>query len=456
MLKDFKNTEVGVIPNDWLLISYDEAFDFLTTATYSRAQLTENDEIGYVHYGDIHTKCLHFIDLDKINLPTIRRELQKNYPLIKDGDVIVVDASEDYEGVGKSVEVRNLKNRKAISGLHTFLLRNKNETIANGFKGYIQSNELVKKQMDTLATGLKVYGVSKTNLKKILIPLPPTRAEQTAIALALSEAEGLITQLEKLIAKKQNIKQGAMQKCLNPDFWDSLDDHDLHNAKKSEKSNNQKNLPDRQAGHSSEKWEVKKLGEIGECIRGVSYNGERDLFPFDTDKTNRLFRANNIQECKIIYTDVQYVHNARVKPTQQMQANDILICMANGSKVLVGKAAKFKQLDSIKYTFGAFMGCFRIHSKDADSDFIFYNFLSYNYRSYIEMLLSGSSINNLKPSDIESIQIPFPKKEIQTNISKILSDMDTEIESLEKKLEKYKMIKQGMMQNLLTGKIRLV
>lgn len=85
----------------------------------------------------------------------------------------MVDASEDYEGVGKSVEVRNIGNFKIISGLHTFLLRDKNGHISNGFKGYIHSNTLVKKQMDTLATGMKVYGVSKTNLKLIKIPLPP-------------------------------------------------------------------------------------------------------------------------------------------------------------------------------------------------------------------------------------------------------------------------------------------
>ena len=210
----FKSTEIGQIPEDWNLVSYNDAFDFLTTATYSRAQLSENEEIGYVHYGDIHTKCINFLDFDKISLPTIKKELLKNYPTIKDGDVIVADASEDYEGVGKSVEVRNLKHRKAISGLHTFLLKNKNQLIADGFKGYIHSNKLVKKQMDTLATGLKVYGVSKTNLKKIQIPLPPTKAEQTAIATALNDADVLITQLEKLISKKRNIKQGAMQELL--------------------------------------------------------------------------------------------------------------------------------------------------------------------------------------------------------------------------------------------------
>ena len=85
----------------------------------------------------------------------------------------------------------NIRNRKVISGLHTFLLRSKNDLIADGFKGYIHSNKLVKKQMDTLATGLKVYGVTKTNLKKIQIPLPPTRTEQIAITDSMQSWDGI-------------------------------------------------------------------------------------------------------------------------------------------------------------------------------------------------------------------------------------------------------------------------
>ena len=154
--KGYQKTEIGVIPNDWILLTYDEIFEFLVTATYSRAQLTFGDEINYVHYGDIHTKCEYFLNLDKVELPSIKKELLKNYPLLKEGDLIVVDASEDYEGISKSVEVRNVRSKKIISGLHTFLLRAKQNIVVDGFKGYIHSNKLVKKQMNTLATGIKV------------------------------------------------------------------------------------------------------------------------------------------------------------------------------------------------------------------------------------------------------------------------------------------------------------
>src|ERR1035437_5940889 len=165
--KGYKQTEVGIIPEDWEIKTFGEVFNFLTTATYSRAELSETNEVQYVHYGDIHTKYNYFLDFNKSYLPTIRNEQVKNYPLLQDGDIIMVDASEDYVGVGKSVEVKNLNGIKVIAGLHTILLRDKNNIIANGFKGYIYSNAFVKTQFDRLATGLKVYGVSKTNLKDV-------------------------------------------------------------------------------------------------------------------------------------------------------------------------------------------------------------------------------------------------------------------------------------------------
>ncbi len=390
--KGFKKTEVGIIPDDWLLASYDEVFDFLTTATYSRAQLTESDTIKYVHYGDIHTKCLHFLDCDKIYLPSIKNELLKNYPLLKDGDLIVVDASEDYEGVGKSVEVKNLKNRKAISGLHTFLLRDKQEAIANGFKGYLQPNSLVKKQMDALATGMKVYGVSKTNLKLIKIPLPPTKAEQAAIAEALNDADALITELEKLIAKKKAIKQGAMQELLKP----------------------------------KEGWEVKKLSEIADVEKGEQLNRETL-----NDK------------------DTYAVYNGGISPSgytniYNTEANSIIISEGGNSCGYV---------NFIKARFWRGGHCYLVKTKQ-DLEFLFH--LLKSLERYIMGLRVGSGLPNIQRSRLLDFEICLPKENTeQTQIAQILSDMDTEIEAMEKKLDKYKMLKQGMMQNLLTGRIRL-
>ncbi|MBZ0203660.1 MAG: restriction endonuclease subunit S [Ignavibacteria bacterium] len=416
--KGFQKTEFGEIPIDWLLVSYDEAFDFLTTATYSRAQLSENEEISYVHYGDIHTKCLHFLDFDKIILPTIKNELRKSYPLLKDGDVIIVDASEDYEGVGKSVEVKNLRSRKAISGLHTFLLRDNNESIARGFKGYIHSNKLVKKQMDTLATGLKVYGVSKTNLKKILIPLPPTEEEQSAIATALNDADELINSFEKLIAKKRMIKQGAMQELLKP----------------------------------KDGWEKKKLGEIGDFKNGINKSSEDFGFGYPFVNLLDVFGKTKINSNS--HLDLINANESDRK-NYELREGDVLFIRSSVKPEGVGLTVLIEK-NLVNTVFSGFIIRFR-DKGFLSNEFKEHCFLSSDFRNRLIANSTVSANTNINQDALKNLDLFFPKsKTEQTHISQILSDMDIEIEGLEKKLAKYKMLKQGMMQNLLTGKIRLV
>jgi type I restriction enzyme, S subunit len=146
-------------------------------------------------------------------LPSISFDKAKKYSFIINGDLLMADASEDYSGICKSVEVVNVSKQKMISGLHTFLLRDTNKTFVDGFRGYINSSKLVKSQFDRLATGLKVYGVSKANLKLVKIPVPPL-PEQQAIAAILSDMDAEIEKLEQQRDKYKAIKQGMMQELL--------------------------------------------------------------------------------------------------------------------------------------------------------------------------------------------------------------------------------------------------
>ncbi|GJQ37347.1 MAG: hypothetical protein JETCAE01_33570 [Anaerolineaceae bacterium] len=275
-------------------------------------------------------------------------------------------------------------------------------------------------------TAQKQFNIS--DAINFIFPVPPL-PEQHAIAVTLSNVDSLLAVLDALIAKKRLIKQGTMQELLTGD----------------------KRLP----GFSKE-WKIKKLGELGKCLRGVSYKGESDLSSNDTDKTTRLLRSNNVQVASVIFEGIQFVNSQRVSDHQILRDNDILICMANGSKDLVGKAASFQVRDHYKYTFGAFMGCFRLNTSESFPLFVSQTFQTNRYRNYIANLIAGSSINNLKPSDIESIEIPFPSLPEQQAIAEVLGDMDAEIAALETRREKTSLLKQGMMQELLTGKIRLV
>ena len=204
-------------------------------------------------------------------------------------------------------------------------------------------------------------------------------------------------------------------------------------------------------------------------MRGVSYKGDSDLSDGDTPTTVRLLRSNNVQNSLIQFDDVQYVNHDCVSDEQILRRDDIVICMANGSKVLVGKTGLYKDSQDARYTFGAFMGCFRSSSDQAHATFVRYLFLTKQYQDYISNLLAGSSINNLTPKSIESLLFnvpPLKEQEAiaealsvldeQTKISEVLWSMDDELEALIEQVSKLRMVKEGMMQDLLTGKVRLV
>lgn len=210
---EYKETEIGLIPEDWEIIKVEEAFRFLSTASFSRDQLGSEGNVQCLHYGDIHTKYDEFIDFTFVELPKVIGKRGLSYPLLQDGDIIMADASEDYTGLCKSVEIKNVGNKKAISGLHTILLRERNNVFENGFKGYIFKINEVRKQLIELSTGMKVFGVSKKNLEQVFIPVP-TKPEQTAIAQILTDMDNEIAQLEKERDKYVRLKSGMMQVLL--------------------------------------------------------------------------------------------------------------------------------------------------------------------------------------------------------------------------------------------------
>lgn len=211
--KGYKQTELGVIPEDWEVVTYGSIFTFLHTANNSRADLSVEGDVNYVHYGDIHTKLNIRLDAKKTSLPSISFTKISRIDLIEDGDVLMVDVSEDYEGVGKSVEVLNIGDAKVISGLHTFLLRDKSKTFVDGYRGHLHLIKPVKRSMDRMATGLNVYSLSKSKVKNIYLPVPP-KEEQKAIAEVLSDMDKELDYLQTRLDKTKSIKQGMMQELL--------------------------------------------------------------------------------------------------------------------------------------------------------------------------------------------------------------------------------------------------
>jgi type I restriction enzyme S subunit len=301
--------------------------------------------------------------------------------------------------------------------------------VCNEYANYALNTSVSIKALREMATGTtSVAAIYGRDLWLLPFLLPPLK-EQKAIAEAISDADAAIESLDALITKKRDVKQATMQQLLT----------------------GRTRLP----GFTAD-WKEVRLGDLGSCLRGVSYKGDSDLSDGDTPTTVRLLRSNNVQNSLIQFNDVQYVNHDCVSDEQILRRDDIVICMANGSKVLVGKTGLYKDSQDARYTFGAFMACFRSSSDQAHAVFIRYLFLTKQYQDYISNLLAGSSINNLTPKSIESLLFNVPPLKEQEAIAETLTVMDDELEALTEQVSKLRMVKEGMMQDLLTGKVRLV
>jgi type I restriction enzyme, S subunit len=213
----YKQTDVGSIPKDWQVKPLDDLFTFSGGLSASRAQLGKNGYC-YLHYGDIHTSTKSVVDVEaqQLDLPKldVRISAIPRKSMLADGDVVFVDASEDDEGASKHWVVLNPRGLPFISGLHTIVSKSKGTDLANSYKRHCFQTQSVKKQFLFYSVGTKVTGISKTNIKKILLPLPATKAEQEGIAAILSDVDADIAALEEKLTKVRQIKRGMMQELL--------------------------------------------------------------------------------------------------------------------------------------------------------------------------------------------------------------------------------------------------
>lgn len=196
---------------NWEVKRLGDHVTFLRHGVNSRAELTVDDPVRYVHYGDIHA-CRTGM-LDPSNLPRLPAANAKALDRLRDGDLILADASEDLAGVGKSVEICGVGDTELVSGLHTIAARFDKTVLADGFKAYLQFCPGFSGHLRRLAAGTKVYATNKANVANIEMPLPDID-EQTAIASVLGDMEAELSALEMRRDKTQALKQAMTQELL--------------------------------------------------------------------------------------------------------------------------------------------------------------------------------------------------------------------------------------------------
>ena len=200
---------------DWETTKFGLLYTIKSTNSYSRDNLNyESGEVKNLHYGDIHTRFKPLLDTAKEYIPFINKEIDiskipfENY--CQEGDLVIADASEDYDDIGKAIEVVNLNNERVVAGLHTILAKPDISKIALGFGAYQMKAEYIHFQIRVISQVPKVLGLSSNRLSEITVNLP-CLSEQTKIANFLSAIDEKISLCNKQIAKTVLYKKGLFQ-----------------------------------------------------------------------------------------------------------------------------------------------------------------------------------------------------------------------------------------------------
>lgn len=284
----------------------------------------------------------------------------------------------------------------------------------------------MKAKMIEQASGSTFLEISKSALGSIEILTPSDKPEQRTIAAALSDADAYITALEKLITKKRAVKQGAMQELLT----------------------GKRRLP----GFNGE-WVNLNLATNSTLKARIGWQGLTTAEYLDEGYAF-LITGTDFDNGAISWNGCHYVEKGRYDqdPNIQVDNGDVLITK-DGT---IGKVAIVKGL-SKKATLNSGVFVVRPKHNAYDSVYVYYVLLSEIFTGFLAKLAAGSTINHLYRRDFVNFVFLIPPTSAeQSAIAEVLSDMDAEIDALTAKLNKAKHIKQGMMSELLTGRIRLV
>lgn len=403
----YKQTDVGVIPEDWMV----KPLGMLCEITAGRDLVREDFSPVADHY---HEYPIYSNALTNKGLYGYSTSYQYK------PDKITVTARGDIGHANyRSTRFCAIGRLLVLSARQQCDLRFVTEYINNFVAFALESTgvpQLTAPQISTYA-----------------IALPPTKAEQEAIAEALSDADALIESLEQLLTKKRHLKQGAMQELLT----------------------GKKRLP----GFSGE-WEVKSLGDLFDFSGGfsasrdqLSEDGYCYLHYGDIHTSNKIFI-----DVRSKYQDIPKLNIPLKKVSAASLLDDGDIVFVDASEDDEGTSKHVVIVNPGKTPFISGLHTIVAKSRTNELNHLYrrYCFQTRAVKTQFRFYAVGTKVSGVSKTNIVKITLPVPSVSEQTAIASILSDMDAEIAALEEKIAKARNIKQGMMQELLTGRIRLV
>lgn len=422
----FKQTQVGVIPEDWELAKLGKLAAFKTGPFGSALHKSD-----YVDDGVPVINPMQIVDGKIRPTPSMAITEQAARKLaefrLSTGDVVIGRRGE----MGRCALVRP-EEHGWLCGTGSMIIRT-GPSLDARFLQRVLSSPPVIAEIENTSVGSTMINLNQGTLGSLLVSLPRTKAEQAAIAEAVDDADALIESLEQLCAKKRQLKQGAMQDLLT----------------------GKRRLP----GFGGE-WKVKALGELFNFSGGLS--ASRDQLSADG---HCYLHYGDIHLSTKAFIDVragfQNIPKLKV-PLNKVAARSLL---ADGDVVFVdaseddegaSKHVVVVNPDNTPFISGLHTIVAKSKTTDLDHQFRRYCFQTRAIKAQFRFFAVGTKVSGISKTNIAKVAMPLPSVAEQTAIAGVLSDMDADIAALEEKLSKARQLKQGMMQELLTGKTRLV
>jgi len=409
----YKQTEVGVIPKDWVLFQFGDIFEFRNGVNADKNSYGKGIYFVNVLEPITHSHIYGPEIAGQVSLP----EAVVAPYIIQAGDILFNRTSESPEELGLASAY--LGTDRVVFGGFVIRGRPLGNRLDSAYAGYSLRAPSIRKQIIPMGQGAIRTNIGQKNLSLVVVPLPPL-LEQRAIATALSDVDALLESLDRLIAKKRDIKQATMQQLLTGEV----------------------RLP----GFEGE-WEKRKLGTIAVIRSGGTPSTSNDEFwngdiPWCTPTD-----ITGLQGRKYLSATNRSISDAGLKMSSAELIPPGSIIMT--TRATIGECA----INTLPVTTN--QGFKNLEPTSADCEYLYY--LMTTQKQRLLQLCAGSTFLEVGKKQLEIFDLYLPEDvEEQRAIATVLSDMDAVIETLEQRRAKTASLKQAMMQELLTGRTRLI
>ncbi|MCF6174479.1 MAG: restriction endonuclease subunit S [Victivallaceae bacterium] len=420
---EFKQTKIGPIPVDWEVVNLGDIGLLKNGLNKSKEDFGK----GYPFVNLMNVFGYNTVNLANLGLVNSNKQEQQDFDL-KIGDVLFIRSSVKPEGVGLTAVILNEIDKLTYSG---FLIRFRPaSSINNEYKKYCFYEDQFRYRLLSKSTVSANTNINQPALASLLLPLPPL-PEQKKIAEVLSTVDDKIDSIEQEVAQNRTLKKGLMQKLLTGQLSVTGTPHTFKESK---------------LGPIPESWDVVTLGNASAINSSSLNNSTNPNYEFHYIDLSSVREGNiNVPDNKILFSD------SPSRARRKIEGFDVL--MATVRPNLRGFAlVNFDPKDKICSTGFAVI---RANQVVSNPGYLYQNLYSKNIEVQIEALIVGSNYPAINSTDVEHLTIPLPPLPEQEKIAEILNGVDDKLDVLEEKKNKYTTLKKGLMQKLLTGKIRV-